>query len=317
MASDKEKQSLFASDLTWFQKLIYFCQLVLQRIKSGNIGLSSKAVVYYGLLSFFPLISLVGSALPLFHLDPQMLLGYAQNLMPTRLIKFIDPILTKLLTQKSNGLLSFGILGTLWSSSGVVNILKRSVNQVYGLDNQTIYTKKSFLNFLILRSVAILVTTSLILVLLILLLTVLVGQQLLNWLQSYVLWGPKLLQEFIHWKWPVTGLVLVVILLVAYIFLPNSHEKISYVWPGTLFTTLGFSLLSQGFSLYIKYFGSRWHSYGTIGTFFILVLWLNFLAYIFLIGAAINAAVLQAFQGQLEQSGGLKQFYQQRKNHHK
>ncbi|UQS81758.1 YihY/virulence factor BrkB family protein [Bombilactobacillus folatiphilus] len=307
--SEQTPTPLFETNLPWWKKGQYFIQLVSQGMKDGDLAISSKAVVYYGLLSFFPLISFVGSILPFFHLDPHFVLTYIKDLVPRKIGGFLNPILVKLLTQKSDGLLSFGIIGTLWSSSGLVNILKRSINLVYGLDNQTIYTKKSFLNSIILRSTAVVFTALFVISLLILSVTLILGQQILDWLAPYMSFKANLFQNLLHWKWPVTAIILIGILLLAYVFLPNSNIKLRYLLPGTFFSALGFSLMTQFFSLYIKYFGGRWNSYGTIGTFFILILWMNFIAYIFLIGAAINAAMTRSMSGELVKSVGIKRLY--------
>ncbi|MBA1434782.1 YihY/virulence factor BrkB family protein [Bombilactobacillus bombi] len=292
---------LFATQKSLRDKLTGFIKLVLQKIKNGNINLSSKAIVYYSLLSFFPLISLLGSVIPLFHLDVNTVLEYLRVLTPAKLQQLLEPLIVQLLTHSSGGLLSFGILGTLWTSSGVVNILRRSVNSVYGFDNEKMYTQtdQSLVNSILLRVVSIFLTAFFIVILTALLITLVLGQQFLNWIKPIFSWAPLILNLFLRWKWPVTLLTLIIIMLIAYYLLPNSHIHFRYIWLGAAFSAAGFIILVQFFSLYLHFFGRRWNSYGTIGTFFILILWLNFIGYIFLIGAALNAAFAQAWLGEL------------------
>ncbi|UQS83252.1 YihY/virulence factor BrkB family protein [Bombilactobacillus thymidiniphilus] len=292
----------------WIKKIIEFVKLVIQKINNGNLSLSSKAVVYYGLLSFFPLISLLGSVLPLFNIDRTLLTDQMALLMPKQLNHFVEPIIVKLLTQKSGGLLSFGILGTLWSSSGLVNILKYSINEIYGLDNSSVYTKRSIVNYVILRLASILTTALFIVLVVAVMLILVIGQQFLDWVKPYFILLPNILTELLRWRWPLAVLMLLFMMILAYYFLPNSREKFRYLWSGSLFATFGFILLTLFFSLYVKYFGGRLNSYGTIGTFFILIIWLNLVAYIFLIGAAINAAMTQIKTGKIVQSSGLQRF---------
>ena len=120
------------------------------------------------------------------------------------------------------------------------------------------------------------------------------------------MWVPAFLNIFARWKWPVTVAILMLIMLAAYFLLPNTHVKLRYVWPGAIFSAVGFIVLVQFFSLYLHYFGRRWNSYGTIGTFFILILWLNFIGYIFMIGASLNAAFTEGWVGTLQQQSRLK-----------
>ena len=59
-------------------------------------------------------------------------------------------------------------------------------------------------------------------------------------------------------------------------------------------------LLSQIFGLYVKYFSSRIASYQIIGSFIILMLWLNFAATIIILGAIVNAVVDEYLSGDKE-----------------
>lgn len=305
-------QPLVSSSNKWTTKVVLFVQLVLQKIKNGNLSLSSKAIVYYGILSFFPLISLIGSVIPWLHLDVKAVLGYLETIIPTQLQPLIQPLIVKLLTRSNGGLLSFGILGTLWSSSGVVNILKQSVNDVYGLNKQTLYVKTSWVNALITRFTAIILTAAFILLTISGMVIFIAGQQILLWLQPYVSWGPEIIQEFIRWKWPVSLTMLFLLMSLAYLFLSSSHSPLRYVWPGALLSTMVFLILAQVFSLYLKYFGYRWNSYGTLGTFFILIIWLNLVGNVFMIGAALNAAVLEAWTGSIQHSARFHRFLNKR-----
>ena len=70
--------------------------------------------------------------------------------------------------------------------------------------------------------------------------------------------------------------------------------------PGAIFSTVGWMLLSQIFGLYVKYFSSRIASYQIIGSFIILMLWLNFAATIIILGAIVNAVVDEYLSGDKE-----------------
>lgn len=289
---------LFLTNKTNKDKFIGFIKLIAQKIKIGNININSKAVVYYGLLSFFPLISLLGSIIPLLHLNAHTIMGYLPMLFPKNIDVQIEPVVMRILTKQSNGLLSFGIIGTIWTSSGVTNILKRSINDIYGIDNNNAYTKGSAINYVIIRIVSIFVTFIFVSSVVGLMFLFILGQQFLTWLLPIMGSDLSILSTFTRWKWPVTLIVLMVIIALAYALLPNRDEKMRYVWPGTIFSALGFAALAQGFSLYLRYFGHSWDSYGTIGAFFILIIWFNLIAMIFMIGAAINAAFIEGWKGQ-------------------
>jgi len=58
--------------------------------------------------------------------------------------------------------------------------------------------------------------------------------------------------------------------------------------PGALFASLGWTLFSYFFSLYIKYFPSASYIYGSLATIILMMLWLYFCMIILLAGAEIN-----------------------------
>ena len=59
----------------------------------------------------------------------------------------------------------------------------------------------------------------------------------------------------------------------------------------------GLVILTQFFTLYLRYFGGEVTTYKTIGTFIVIMLWLDLLAEIMLIGGVINAALQEQKMG--------------------
>ncbi|MEJ1307590.1 YhjD/YihY/BrkB family envelope integrity protein [Latilactobacillus sakei] len=64
----------------------------------------------------------------------------------------------------------------------------------------------------------------------------------------------------------------------------------------------------------MRYFGTSWNSYGTIGAFIILLLWLNYSAMVLMFGAVVNVAIEEAGSGQVDVSQGkVHDFIERRK----
>ena len=62
---------------------------------------------------------------------------------------------------------------------------------------------------------------------------------------------------------------------------------------GAIFTTFGFVLITMIYSYYINHFAHYANLYGGLAQFVILMVWLYLLAYIFVIGIAINTQKLE------------------------
>lgn len=80
--------------------------------------------------------------------------------------------------------------------------------------------------------------------------------------------------------------------------------RLRSVLPGAALTTVGWLILAQAFSLYIRYFGTSWNSYGAIGAVIILLLWLNYSATILMVGAVLNVVIEEALHGHVNASRG-------------
>jgi membrane protein len=61
------------------------------------------------------------------------------------------------------------------------------------------------------------------------------------------------------------------------------------VLPGALFATIGWIVVSLGFSFYVNNFGNYSATYGSIGGVIVLMIWLYLSAMIILIGGEVNA----------------------------
>ena len=71
----------------------------------------------------------------------------------------------------------------------------------------------------------------------------------------------------------------------------NEKFKRQSALPGTAFFTVFWLIGSWGFSLYVSHLSTYNIVYGTIGAFFILMVWLYYTSIVLLIGGEINSQV--------------------------
>lgn len=273
-----------------------FLKLAVTRIMAAELGPTSASLAYYALLSLFPMLILAGNLLPVFGLSYDSVSDYLGQVIPADIMAWINPVIHNLLASTSTGVLSIGAVGTLWAASLGIDGLKNGFNKAYGIRPPQ--------NFFVQRLISILM----IFVLIVLLGTVMIaftfGRQFLEWLVPILGLSDAWLQTFNALRWPVTLAALVVAITTLDYFLPNARVRFWTVLPGAAFTIAGWLLLAQAFSWYMRVFGTRFSSYGTLGTFIVLLLWLNFMALLLLIGAVINALVAEYFTGHVHHSRG-------------
>ncbi|KRM87397.1 ribonuclease BN-like family protein [Lacticaseibacillus thailandensis DSM 22698 = JCM 13996] len=267
-----------------------------RRYSDAEISTRSASVTYYTVLSLFPLLITVGNLLPLFGLSYNNISQYLVQVVPARIMTWLNPIIKSLLTSTSGSVLSVGAIATLWTASLGITELKNGFNRVYGV--------KPAQNFIIKRLVSMLLLLTLVVVMGAVLLAFTFGNQFLEWLIPLLGLDDTWIRAFNDWRWPVTVVAIVVVIVIADYALSNVKIKLRFVLPGAAFSVVTLLAVAQLFTLYMRYFGTRYSSYGTIGTVMVLMLWLDLSAMLLIIGALINATVAEYFLGRPHQARG-------------
>ncbi|WP_390408544.1 YihY/virulence factor BrkB family protein [Lacticaseibacillus jixiensis] len=273
-----------------------FLKLALRRINDAELGPTSAALAFYSLLSLFPMLILFGNLLPLFGFSYDGVSAYLGQVVPQSIMTWLNPVIHNLLNSTSGSLLSIGAVATLWAASLSVNALKNGFNKAYGITPPS--------NFFVQRLLSMLVIFLLVLALGSVMIAFAFGRQFLEWLVPLFGLSDNWLATFNTLRWPVTLAALIMVIFSIDYFLPNVRIRFWTIIPGASFTVISWLALAQGFSLYMRYFGARFDSYGTIGTFMVLLLWLNFSGWLLLIGVVINALIAEYYTGRLHHSRG-------------
>ena len=127
------------------------------------------------------------------------------------------------------------------------------------------------------------------------------GQYIIELLQPIFHYSTSVIDTFQALKWPLTTVVLLVIMCLIYAVVPNRKLSLRSILPGLFFDSRLDAIITN-FGLYVKYFSSRIASYQIIGSFIILMLWLNFAATIIILGAIVNAVVDEYLSGDKEKT---------------
>lgn len=270
---------------------------IMRHYKMANVSDSAVVLAYYILLSLFPALLVVGSLLPYLQVDTDTVLTGLEPIVPSSIYQMLKPIIHSFLNGQSGGILSIGVVVALWSSSRAVAAFQRTVNRAYGVARNQ--------NALVNRITAFFWMVGLIIVMFLMMLVFSFSQVIIEQLTPILHLPTQLLTYVNTLKWPVTFVVTFLILMILFFFVPNARLRWRFVWPGALTSTIGWLLLSQAFSLYLKYFAHNIDSYKTIGTFIVLMFWLDFTGMILMFGAVLNAAIQELVDGPAEEQSGI------------
>ncbi|WP_099974375.1 YihY/virulence factor BrkB family protein [Lactobacillus terrae] len=295
MGENNQETPVFKQDISFKDKIIGFVKIIARALTDTNIGLSSKAITYYILLAMFPLVIIIANIIPLFHIDVPSVISYIEFIIPEDLHKYLIPTIQKVLTNSNTGVLSVGIVIAIWAISRGINISQMMMNQAYGLDISNLYVEQTFFNYVIRRFLAFLTTFVMLLFGALGVGLFTFGQLVISWITPTLGLNLNFQSYFNQWKWPFGILLIFIVIMILYFFLPNVRLRLRYVLVGTIISTTGILGLSQAFSIYLKYFGASWDSYGAIGAIIVFLLWMNMSVTIFLFGNAVNVGFAESF----------------------
>ena len=258
-----------------------FAKEMFYRVMYDEISLLSANLSYYFILSLFPMLIVALALTPYFKIDQQFLLEKIQSYAPGDLGDYLFDMVSEVLNNKNNTIITVGIVFTLWSaSSGIYGIII-AFNNAFRVRDGRIWIVTKLISVIL---------TALFLVGMFLALALIVfGKQL-----TYILFHKFNLDEGYYNLWSVLNSSLpVLFIFLIFVFLytmgPNLKLKAISIIPGTIFATISWIIVSKLFGYYIDHFSSYIKTYGTIGAFMAFILWLYITGYILIIGAEINA----------------------------
>ena len=252
-----------------------------ERIQGDDLPGLSAQLAYFFLLSLFPLLIFLFTLLPFLPIPHENIMGIIKGIAPKEALALINKNLKTIMNNHSGGLLSFGIIGTIWSASNGINALVRAFNKSYDV--------KESRSFIVARGMSILLTFGMIFVFLIALLLPVLGKGVGLFLFSYLGLTKQFLTIWGAIRWLVSALILFVVFTCLYWIAPNIKMRCKSAIPGAIFATLGWIITSLGFSLYVGHFANYTNTYGNIGAIIVLMTWLYLSAFIIIIGGEINA----------------------------
>ncbi|WP_373418192.1 YihY/virulence factor BrkB family protein [Arthrobacter sp. BF1] len=246
----------------------------------------AASLTYYGVLSLFPallalisIMGLVGQA----EQTSALLLDLVSRAAGPETVEAIRQPVEQLTSSRAAGLtLVIGIVTALWSASGYVGAFSRSMNRIYGIDEGRPAWK--------LRPALLLVTLVVVLLVAIMALLLLLSGPVAQAVGEMLGVGSATLTVWSIAKWPVLGLLAVVLIAILYYFTPNVRQpRFRWISIGAAVALVAVVVASGGFGLYVANFSNYNKTYGTIAGMIVLLLWMWIMNLMLLFGAEVDA----------------------------
>ncbi|MFE7062614.1 YihY/virulence factor BrkB family protein [Sutcliffiella sp. NPDC057660] len=243
-------------------------------------GLAAEQAYYY-MLAIFPLLILTLSILPYLSIDPVKAIEFLNTIMPQQTVELIEDSIYEFISKPNGGLLTFGILGTIWSASNGMNAFIKAMNEAFNAQETR--------SFIMVRLLSIGLTIGLIFAFLIAFFLPIFGGVIISSLEKFINipGGTSMLLNVL--RFIIAFVVIFTIITILYRVAPNVDKSFKEVIPGSLVATIIWQLISLGFSFYVSNFGNYSTTYGSLGGVIVLMLWLFLTGLALVIGGEINA----------------------------
>lgn len=250
----------------------------------------AAAVTFYCVVALFPLLIVV------FHLISQLASWESIDEAVRSLSRALPHEVTRVLLERiaalrgrpSGGLITFGLLGALWSGSAGVGSLIPALNRAYDATETRPFWKRRLRALVVTAAVSVASAAASLLMIAV--------PAVSHHLPSRLGWALTVARV------PAATLMVSAAWGALYTFLPNVRLRYRLVTPGSVVGVVAWLLVSWGFGLYVRVVDTYEDVYGALGGVIILVLWMWLSAMAFLLGAEINALVMppreRAYEGE-------------------
>lgn len=273
----------FRIPLTWTELIK---RTVNESLEDRVLGLAAE-LAYYFLLALVPALVFVAAVASYFpgEMIEQMLRALAA-VVPPDVLAIVREQLQNITHGENGGLLTFGLLMALWSSSAAIVSVTDAMNRAYDIDEGRPWWK--------VRLVAIGLTLGLALFVLTALTLVLVGPTLADRLADQFGLGGAFAATWKIVQWPLAFALVALAIAILNYGAPDAEQDWVWITPGAVLSTFLWLIASLGFKVYLANFADYDAIYGSLGGVIVLMLWFYISALAILFGSEMNAEIEHA-----------------------
>jgi len=253
---------------------------------NGSVSIRAASISYRLLLAFFPAMILLLSILPHTPLETNDVMDALLLFFPGETVSLFELTVNDLLEKSHVSILSIGFILTVIYASSSVNAILTGFNASYLLEKKGNPMLYYFISLLLLVTLVVMLGVA----------VLLIGfsGQGLTWLSNNELLPGELLPWLNIARWTMSLILVYFSVSILYHFGNPDRDKWRTITPGATMTTILIVLLSLGFGAFITYLDSYNRLYGSLGTFLLLLVWVNANSSILLLGFEFNVSVHKA-----------------------
>ena len=258
---------------------------LLNIISKPEMRILPGQLAFFLLLSLIPLIAVIAVMANRLNLPIQDILNSINNNLPSDVAEFIIDIING--RNVDINIIIFCISAFILASNGPQSMITGS-NMLYKIKDKDIIST---------RIKAIIMTVFLVILLLFVLTVPVFGDQIVKTLVD-ILPDNQTVDNIIKisysiLKYPLSLFIIFFLIKLLYTMAPDRKIKSKYTTNGALLTTIGWVLFTELYAFYITKIAFYNVLYGSVAQLIVLFIWIYILAYIFVLGMALNASIME------------------------
>lgn len=263
------------------KKALVFAAGILEEADVRDMMSIANEMTYKVLLAVFPFIIFLMSLLGFLEIDGNRLMIDVSPYLPDQVMSVFTAFIDEVIDFKSRTLLSSSLLVVVFSASSGFRAIMRGINRSYGVTEHRGFLRASVISVLLTLMLAAVISLSLV---------VLIFSDGLRALLSGLIDTAGLAWRFYNLAVFVFFVIILLLsIMVIYKASLNRKTTLRAMFPGAAVTVVLWLLASKLFNVYVNNFSRYSKIYGSIGSVFILIIWINIIAFILLVGNEINA----------------------------
>lgn len=208
------------------------------------------------------------------------ILNGVNGILPKSVVDLTRSTITEVFDNQYKGLLWLSILLMIWTSSTGFKAVIKGVNKAYNFKENRSFIKISIISMLGILSIAMIILLALVMLVF--------GGVIADYMRKMLPVYYVIVVVWNAFRYAFVFIVMIFIFAAIYRIAPAKKLTWNEVIPGAVFSTIGWILISFGFSFYINRFTNYSRFYGSLGAVFILMTWLFLVSMIFILGVEIN-----------------------------
>jgi membrane protein len=264
---------------------LQFLKELYRESTDDDIFNGAAVLGFYLTLAIFPAVIFVMALLPYLPVPriDQAIMDLLRQALPPSASEMFVGVVGEVTSQPRGGLLSFGLLATIWATSTGMYAIIQQLNISYDVNETRGFIRARVVAIGMSLLFAALVIGSFSLIVL--------GGQMQEWLATRVDVGNTLLTAFAVFRWLVIVAALLLAFALIYYLAPNVKQEFIFITPGSILGVAMLLLASLGFAWYVQNVGNYSATYGSVGAVIVLMLWLYIAGLAILFGSEVNALI--------------------------